>query len=77
MLVISSSCFAHFLKRRRPLLLHFPTPSVPITPSRGLVICAHSGIEVPEEDEFVCLGCCRNPDHHRSLTSSELVTVGA
>ena len=33
-LVISNSCSAHFLKRRRPLLLHFPTPSNPITPSQ-------------------------------------------
>ena len=31
-LVISNSCSAHFLKRRSPLLLHFPTPSDPITP---------------------------------------------
>ena len=31
--VISSSCFAHFLKRRRPSLLHFPPPSVPVAPS--------------------------------------------
>ena len=33
-MVISSSCSAHLLKRRRPLLSHFPTPSVPITPSQ-------------------------------------------
>ena len=33
-LVISNSCSAHFLKRRSPLLLHFPTPSDPITPSQ-------------------------------------------
>ena len=32
-LVIISSCSAHFLKRR-PLLLHFPTPSVPNIPSQ-------------------------------------------
>ena len=34
MLAISNSCTAHFLKRRSPLLLHFPTPSDPITPSQ-------------------------------------------
>ena len=33
-LVISNACSAHFLKRRSPLLLHFPTPSDPITPSQ-------------------------------------------
>ena len=31
-LVISRSCSAHFLRSKRPLLLHFPTPSGPITP---------------------------------------------
>ena len=71
-LVINNLCSAHFLKRRSPLLLHFATPSDRITPSQvrytfrsshsfpGLVVCAHSGNEVPEEDEFVCPGCCRN-----------------
>ena len=33
-LVIRSSCSAHFLKKRRPLLLHFPTPSVSVTSSQ-------------------------------------------
>ena len=33
-LIISNSYCAHFLKRRRPLLLYFPTPSAPITPSQ-------------------------------------------
>ena len=33
-LVISSLCSVHFLKRRRPLLLHLPTPSALITPSQ-------------------------------------------
>ena len=28
------SCSAHFLRSKRPLLLHFPTPSGPITPSQ-------------------------------------------
>ena len=44
-----------------------------------LVVCAHSSIEVSQEDEFVCPGCSRN---HRiqiitelSLTSSGLVIV--
>ena len=26
----------------------------------GLVVCAHSSIEVSQEDEFVCPGCSRN-----------------
>ena len=34
------------------------------------MVCAHSGIEVPEEDEFVCPGCCRN---HRIQIIIELV----
>ena len=34
MLVTSSSCSVHFLKMLRSLLLHFPTPSVPIIPSQ-------------------------------------------
>ena len=45
------------------------------------MVCAHSSIEVSQEDEFVCPGCSRN---HRiqiivelSLTSSGLVIVGA
>ena len=33
-LVIRRSCSAHFLRSKRPLLLHFPTPSGPITPSQ-------------------------------------------
>ena len=33
-LVINKSCSAHFLRSRRPLLLHLPTPSGPITPSQ-------------------------------------------
>ena len=33
-LVISRSCSAHFLRSRRPLLLHLPTPSEPITHSQ-------------------------------------------
>ena len=32
-LVINKSCSAHFLRSGRPLLLHLPTPSEPITPS--------------------------------------------
>ena len=35
--VISSSCSAYFLVRRSPLLLHFATPSVPITPSQAFM----------------------------------------
>ena len=46
MLVISSSCSADFFKSTRPLLLHFPIPSVPVISS--------------QEDEFVCPGCSRN-----------------
>ena len=60
MLVINSSYSAHSLKRRRPLLLHFPTPSVPITPSQVWWFFVHSGIKVHDEDEFVWPGCCRN-----------------
>ena len=35
------------------------------------MVCAHSGIEIPEEDEFVCGGGgvlqkSQNPDHHRT-----------
>ena len=33
-LVINRSCSAHFLRSRRPLLLHLPPPSEPITPSQ-------------------------------------------
>ena len=33
-LVINKSCSAHVLRSRRPLLLHLPTPSEPITPSQ-------------------------------------------
>ena len=33
-LVINKSCSAHFLRSKRPLLLHLPTPSEPITPSQ-------------------------------------------
>ena len=33
-LVITKSCSAHFLRSRRPLLLHLPTTSEPITPSQ-------------------------------------------
>ena len=33
-LVINKSCSAHFLRSRRSLLLHLPTPSEPITPSQ-------------------------------------------
>ena len=33
-LVINKSCSAHFLRSRRPLLLHLLTPSEPITPSQ-------------------------------------------
>ena len=33
-LVINTSCSAHFLRSRRPLLLHLPTPSEPITLSQ-------------------------------------------
>ena len=33
-LVINKSCSAHLLRSMRPLLLHFPTPYEPITPSQ-------------------------------------------
>ena len=33
-LIINKSCSEHFLRSRRPLLLHLPTPSEPITPSQ-------------------------------------------
>ena len=36
----------------------------------GLVVCAHSSIEVSQEDEIVCPGCCRN---HRIEIIIELV----
>ena len=38
--------------------------------SQGLVICAHSGIEILEEDGFVCPACCRN---HRIRITIERV----
>ena len=52
-LVISNSCSAHFLKRNSfAVALPYTFRSNHSFP--GLVVCAHSGIEVPEEDEFVC-----------------------
>ena len=70
-LLINSWCSAHFLKRGRPLLLHFLTPSVPIFPSQVWW-------SVPA---LVWPGCCWN---HRIqiaielvLNSSGLVIVGA
>ena len=59
-LVISCSCSAHFFKRRRPLLLHFPIPSVPPHSFSVSLVCAYSSIEVSQEDAFVFLGCRRN-----------------
>ena len=42
------------------MLLHSPYSFSSNHPFPGLVVCAHTGIEVPEEDESVCPGCCRN-----------------
>ena len=67
-LVISSSCSAHFLKRRRPLLLHFPTPSVPITPSQLWWSVPTLALKSPRR-MFVCPRCCRN---HRIQINIEL-----
>ena len=58
-LMISNSCSAHFLKRRSPLLLHFPTPSDPITPSQVWWSVPTLALKSPRR-MFVCPGCCRN-----------------
>ena len=58
-LVISSSCSAHFVKRRKSLLLHFPTPSVPITPSQVWWSVPTIALKSPRR-MFVCPGCSRN-----------------
>ena len=67
MLVISNSCSAHFLEKESiAVALPYTFRSNHTFP--GLVVCAHSGIEVPEED--VCLSAVlqklQNPDHHRT-----------
>ena len=48
-------------------LSHFFSPNHSFP---GLVVCAHSSIEVSKEDEFVCPGCSRN---HRIQIIIELV----
>ena len=58
-LVFRNSCSAHFLKRRSPLLLHFPTPSDPITPSQIWWSVPILALKSPRR-MFVCPGCCRN-----------------
>ena len=60
-LVISNSCSAHFLKRRSPLLLHFPTPSDPITPSQVWWSVPTLALKSPR-----MLQKSQNPDHHRT-----------
>ena len=64
MLVISNSSSAHFFKSGCccTFLLKFQS----LFPR---FICAYSGNEVPEEDEFVCpvmLQKSQNPDHHKT-----------
>ena len=75
MLVISSSCSAHFLKRRS-LLLHFPTPSVPISPFRVWWSVPTLALKSLRKVS-VCPGCCRN---HRIQICTErafnLIWVG-
>ena len=68
-LVISNSCSAHFFKRRSPLLLHFPTPSDPITPSQVWWSVPTLALKSPRR-MFFCPGCCRN---YRILIIIELV----
>ena len=75
-LVISNSCSAHFLKRRSPLLLHFPTPSDPITPSQVWWAVPTKATKSPR---MMCLSVrglqkSQNPNHHR--TCFNLIWVG-
>ena len=66
-LVISNSCSAHFLKRRSPLLLHFPTPSDPITPSQVWWSVPTLALKSPRRMNLSVrvLQKSQNPDHHR------------
>ena len=72
-------CSAHFLKKEEAIAVPYSFSSN--HSFSGLVVCAHSGIEVPEEDEFVCPKCCRNQRIQiiieLVLISSGLVIVGA
>ena len=49
-LVINKSCSVHFLRSRRPLLLHLPTPSEPISPSNvWWFVCTSLSVRVVAE----------------------------
>ena len=74
-LVIKNSCSEHFLQRRS-LLLHFPTPSVPVTPSQILWSVPTLAFKSPRRMRWSVrvLQESQNPDHH---TSSGFVIVGA
>ena len=58
--VISNSCSAHFIKRKSPLLLHFPTPSDPITPSQVWWSVPTLALKSPRRMSLSVRGCCRN-----------------
>ena len=65
-LVISNSCSAHFLKRRSPLLLHFPTPSDLITPSQVWWSVPTLALKSPKRMSLSVrvLQKSQNQDHH-------------
>ena len=79
-LVINRSCSEHFLRSRRPLLLHLPTPSEPIIFIQVWWPVSASALKSPRISLSV-RGLAEKilspSSQNLSFTSSELVIVGA
>ena len=56
-MVFSSSCSVHFFKRRRPLLLQFLAPSVPVASFQGVFFLCISVLRVASGPRVKLAGC--------------------
>ena len=76
-LVISSPCSAHFFKRRRPLLLPFPIPSVPVTLSHVWWSVATLALKSPRRMSLSVRGVAEITESRSCVSYTSVVTAAA
>ena len=63
----SSLCSVHFLKWRKPLLLHFPSPAVPVTPFQVCWFVSTLALKSPRRMDLSVRGAAKITDQGWSL----------